>query len=566
MTGQSVDAIVIGAGPNGLVAANALADAGWEVLLLEANPEVGGAVSSADVTVPGFKSDMFSAFYPLAAASPIIQGLDLGSHGLTWVQAEKVLAHALPDGNAAVLYRSPEETAAGLEEFGKGDGQAWLDMFANWQTIRDSLLDAMFTPIPPVKSLLKLVSHTKVRGTLDLARLSVLPVRRLAAETFTGDGGGLLLTGNAMHADVPPEAAGSGVFGWLLAMLGQDVGFPVPQGGAQNLAFALQRRFESLGGQVRLDARVTEVVTSSGRAVGVRTADGTTVKARRAVLADVVAPTLYQDLVGLDKMPGRVRGDMKRFQWDNPTLKLNWALDGPVPWRAGGPHGAGTVHFGVDLDGFVDFAADLTLGRPPRHPFTLFGQMTTADPTRSPAGTESAWAYTHVPHAVAGNDGPAGRARRPGRAAPRGPGARIRRVRSRSARAVSERPAGRRRQPGQRRHQRRYVLPAPATDLPADAGLRSAGDADQEPVPGLRVGASGRRRARRVRLERGAVGTAQRHAGWTGATGLDQHGVGWTRPPLMRGVAGRCGAVQRASSRPRHVRVVIQALLSESGM
>lgn len=403
MTGQSVDAIVIGAGPNGLVAANALADAGWEVLLVEANPSVGGAVSSADVTVPGFKSDMFSAFYPLAAASPIIKGLDLESHGLTWVQAEKVLAHALPDGNSAVLYRSPDETAAGLEEFGKGDGQAWLDLFANWQSIRDALLDAMFTPIPPIRSMVKLLSRTKVRGALDLARLAVLPVRRLADETFTGDGGGLLLTGNAMHADVPPEAAGSGVFGWLLAMLGQDVGFPVPQGGAQNLAFALQARFESLGGQVRLGARVTEVVTSGGRAVGVRTADGTTIKARRAVLADVVAPTLYRDLVGLDKMPGRVRGDMKRFQWDNPTLKLNWALKGPVPWRSGGPHGAGTVHFGVDLDGFVDFAADLTLGRQPRHPFTLFGQMTTADPTRSPEGTESAWAYTHVPHAMAGN-------------------------------------------------------------------------------------------------------------------------------------------------------------------
>ena len=403
MTGETVDAVVIGAGPNGLVAANALADAGWDVMLLEANEAVGGAVSSADVTVPGFRSDMFSAFYPLAAASPIIQGLDLGRHGLTWVQAEKVLAHALPDGRAAVLHRSPEATAAGLEEFGKGDGQAWLDLFANWQSIRDPLLEAMFTPIPPVKSMISLLRRTKIRGALDLARLSVLPVRRLADETFTGDGGGLLLTGNAMHADVPPEASGSGVFGWLLAMLGQDVGFPVPQGGAQNLAFALQKRFESLGGHVRLNARATKVVTSGGRAVGVRTADGTTIKARRAVLADVVAPNLYRDLVGFEHLPDRVKGDMKRFQWDNPTLKLNWALDRPVQWRAEGPTGAGTVHFGVDLDGFVDFAADLTLGRAPRHPFVLFGQMTTADPTRSPAGTESAWAYTHVPHAVAGS-------------------------------------------------------------------------------------------------------------------------------------------------------------------
>ncbi len=400
MPGETVDAVVIGAGPNGLVAANALADAGWDVLLLEANPLVGGAVSSADVTVPGFSSDMFSAFYPLAAASPVIKGLDLGDHGLTWVQAEKVLSHALPDGRAAVLARSPEDTAAGLEEFGRGDGQAWLDLFANWERIRDPLLDAMFTPFPPVTSAVALLRRTKIRGALDLARLAVLPVRRLAQENFAGDGAALLLTGNAMHADVPPEAAGSGVFGWLLAMLAQDVGFPVPQGRAQNLAFALQSRFESRGGQVRTGARVTSVVTSGGRAVGVRTADGTTIKARRAVVADVVAPTLYRDLVGLEHLPPQVRTDVKRFQWDNPTLKMNWALDRPVPWTADGPHGAGTVHFGTDIDGFVDFAGDLTLGRMPRHPFVLFGQMTTADPTRSPAGTESAWAYTHVPHAV----------------------------------------------------------------------------------------------------------------------------------------------------------------------
>lgn len=400
MTPQSVDAVVIGAGPNGLVAANALADAGWDVLLLEANDEVGGAVRSAEVTAPGFSSDMFSAFYPLAAASQVIKGLDLTDHGLTWVQADSVLAHALPDGRSAVLERDPMKTAAGLEEFGAGDGQAWLDLFAGWQAIRDPLLDAMFTPIPPVRSLVKLLRRTKLSGMLDLARLAVLPARRLGQENFAGDGGPLLLTGNAMHADVPPDAAGSGVFGWLLAMLGQDVGFPVPQGGAQNLAFALQRRFESLGGQVSTGARVSSVLVAAGRAVGVRIADGTEIRASKAIIADVTAPILYRDLVGLQHFPQRFADSLKRFQWDNPTLKINWALTGPLPWRSPGAVGAGTVHFGVDLDGFVDFAADLTVGRQPNHPFALFGQMTTADPTRSPAGTESTWAYTHVPRSI----------------------------------------------------------------------------------------------------------------------------------------------------------------------
>lgn len=203
-----------------------------------------------------------------------------------------------------------------------------------------------------------------------------------------------------MHSDVPPDAAGSGVFGWLLAMLGQDVGFPVPRGGAQQLASSLQRRVVAGGGEVRTGARVTSVVVSGGRAVGVRLQDGTTVRARNAVLADVAAPPLFDDLVGHQHLPPRFVRDLGTFQWDNATVKVNWALDRPVPWRANGAHGAGTVHLGQDSDGLVDFAADLSVGRVPQRPFVLFGQMTTADPTRSPAGTESAWAYTHVPRGV----------------------------------------------------------------------------------------------------------------------------------------------------------------------
>jgi phytoene dehydrogenase-like protein len=140
--------------------------------------------------------------------------------------------------------------------------------------------------------------------------------------------------------------------------------------------------------------RVTSVLIAGGRAVGVRTANGADIRARRAVIADVVAPTLYRDLVGLQYLPAKLADGLDRFQWDNSTLKINWALDRPLRWRSAGAVGAGTVHFGTDLDGLVDFAADLTVGRRPTHPFVLFGQMTTADPTRSPAGTESTWAYT----------------------------------------------------------------------------------------------------------------------------------------------------------------------------
>ncbi len=393
----TTDAVVIGAGPNGLVAANALADAGWDVVVVEAQEQVGGAVRSAEVTAPGYVSDLFSAFYPLAAASPIIRDLHLEQHGLVWRRAPHVLAHALDDGSAALLCSRAEDTAARLETEAAGDGDAWLELVHGWDRIRDPLLDALFTPFPPVAAATRVLRTLGAADTLDFARLGVTPVRRLAQERFAGRGAGLLLTGNAMHSDVPPDAAGSGMFGWLLCMLGQDVGFPVPEGGAGELAEALRRRAEHQGAHVLTGSPVTEVMVESGHARGVRLADGTAVRARRAVLADVTAPALYQQLLAHHPLPARLTRDLARFQWDNPTIKVNWALDRPVPWLAEAATEAGTVHLGVDTDGFVDFAADLSVGRTPQRPFILFGQMTTSDPTRSPHGTESAWAYTHVP-------------------------------------------------------------------------------------------------------------------------------------------------------------------------
>lgn len=400
MRRPDADAVVIGAGPNGLVAANALADAGWDVLVLESNDEVGGAVRSAEVTAPGYVTDLFSAFYPMAAASPVIRDLDLTAYGLQWRRAPSVMSHALDDGAVATIAASPEETAAGLEVFAPGDGDAWLRLVAEWRRVRDPLLDALFTPFPPVRAAARLLRRTGVAGTMDLARLGLTPVRRLAAEQFDGAGGALLLTGNAMHSDIGPDAAGSGMFGWLLSMIGQDVGFPVPRGGAGNLALALRRRAEARGVEVRTDARVVHIGTEGGRARTVRLVDGTTLRARRAVLADVSAPALYRQLLDAAAVPQAFLAQLDRFQWDHGTVKVNWALRTPVPWTAAGARGSGTVHLGVDLDGFVDVAADLVARRLPRRPYVLFGQMTTADPDRSPAGTESAWAYSHVPHGL----------------------------------------------------------------------------------------------------------------------------------------------------------------------
>ncbi|TXS52466.1 phytoene desaturase family protein [Streptomyces sp. t39] len=402
------DAVVIGAGPNGLVAANLLADRGWSVEVLEAQDRPGGAVRSDSGVLPGFVHDMFSAFYPLAAASPVLAGLELGREGLRWARAPRVLAHHLPDGRCAVLDGSPERTAEGLEAFAAGDGEAWERLYEVWERLGDDIVRALFTPFPPLRAAVRLAARMRGAGGLSLARTLVLPVRRLGEEHFRGEGGRLLLAGNALHADLGPEAAGSGGYGWLMSMLGQQVGFPVPVGGASALTDALVSRLRRRGGAVRCGEEVVGVVVRGGRAVAVRTAEGEEVRAGRAVVADVSAPALYGRLVDPAHLPSSLLVAMDRFQWDFATFKVDWALDGPIPWSAPQASTAGTVHLADGVDGLTRFAAQLASGQVPDRPFVVLGQMTTTDPSRSPAGTESAWAYTHVPHDVRGDAGAAG--------------------------------------------------------------------------------------------------------------------------------------------------------------
>ncbi|HEX2043097.1 MAG TPA: NAD(P)/FAD-dependent oxidoreductase [Acidimicrobiales bacterium] len=403
MSDDAADAVVIGAGHNGLVAANLLADAGWDVVVLEAQPEPGGAVRSAELTRPGFVHDLFSAFYPLAAASPVLRRLDLVAFGLRWRRAPRVLAHPTPDGRCAVLSTDIEETARSLDTYAAGDGDAWRRLYGEWQQVGDGIVGALLGPFPPVVPAVGLAARLGPGGLVRFARRLLLPARRFADEEFGGAGGGLLIAGNTLHTDLSPESATGALFGWLLSSLGQQYGFPVPEGGAGQLAAALARRLESRGGRVECGVRVVKVRVRGGRAVGVTTADGTEIGARRAVLADVVAPQLFLDLVGPDHLPGDFLEDVRRFEFDHATVKVDWALDGPIPWESEEPRGAGTVHLGDSMDELTLYSAELATGRLPRHPFLVLGQMTTADPTRSPPGTETAWAYTHVPRRPRGD-------------------------------------------------------------------------------------------------------------------------------------------------------------------
>ncbi|MEX2659521.1 MAG: NAD(P)/FAD-dependent oxidoreductase, partial [Acidimicrobiales bacterium] len=233
------DAVVIGAGPNGLTAANVLADRDWDVLVLEAEDEPGGAVRSAELIEPGFINDVCSAFYPLGAASPVLGSLALEEHGLRWLHAPLVFAHPAADGTCPALSRDLDETARSLDELGGGDGDAWRRLYDRWEEVGPALLASLFSPFPPVKGGIGVVRATGLRQLPELARFSLLPVRRLGVEEFTGEGARRWVAAAALHADLQPEAALSGFFGWLMCALGQHVGFPVPEGGAGAITAAL---------------------------------------------------------------------------------------------------------------------------------------------------------------------------------------------------------------------------------------------------------------------------------------------------------------------------------------
>jgi phytoene dehydrogenase-like protein len=362
------DAAVVGSGPNGLAAAITLAQAGRKVVVFEGHDTPGGGMRSAELTLPGFVHDVCSAIHPLGVGSPFFRSLRLADYGLEWVYPPAAIAHPLDDAKAVLIERSVAATAAGLGR----DGPAYRRLFeaqaAHWQALMAGVLGPLRVP----------------RHPWALARFgapALMPAASLARLLFRDDRARAVFAGMAAHAIMPLEWPLTSAFGQVLGILAHGVGWPMARGGSQRIADALVAYLKALGGEVVLGRPVTDVRELPDA---------------RLTLLDV-APRGLLRIAGAC-LPEGYRRKLAGYRYGPGVFKVDYALDGPIPWRAAECLRAGTVHLGGTLDEIAASERAVWRGEHPEHPFALLVQQSLFDPTRAPAGKHTAWAYCHVPN------------------------------------------------------------------------------------------------------------------------------------------------------------------------
>ncbi len=367
MTSQH-DAVVIGSGPNGLAAAITLAEAGHAVTVYEANATIGGGCRSEELTLPGVVHDTCSAIHPLAVASPFFREMPLARHGLEWIQPPLALAHPLDDGSAMILSMSLKETAAGLGD----DGGAWIDLFGPLVEDFSLLIDPLLAPF-------RIPRHPIAMARFGLPALR--SAQSLAESRFSGERARALFAGLAAHSILDLHRPVTAAIGIVLGVIGHVVGWPIPRGGSQQITDALVAHLRSLGGEVVTGTRVTSLDIAGDAG---------------AVLFDT-SPGQLRDIAG-EALPGWYRRMLGRYRRGMGVFKVDWVLDGPVPWTAPECAQAGTVHLGGSMAEIVHSEHEAASGRHAERPYIILAQQSLFDSTRTPDGRQTLWGYCHVPN------------------------------------------------------------------------------------------------------------------------------------------------------------------------
>ena len=365
------DAVVVGSGPNGLAAAIVLARAGRSVVVFEAAGEIGGGARSAALTLPGFTHDICSAVHPLARASWVFREWPLAAHGLEWIEPPASLAHPFDDGTCALLRGSVDETASGLGSDAHGYRALVGPLVDAWPRLEADV----FGPLGPT------------RHPIAMARFGLRALRSgdgVARGAFGGEEARALFAGCCAHSMLPLDRPLSAGFGLVLSVLAHVAGWVIPRGGSQQLSNALASYLRSLGGEIVTGARVASIDD---------------LPPARAILCDLSPRPLLQ--IAAHRFPARYRRQLESYRHRMAAFKVDWALDGPIPWRAADCARAATVHVGGTLDEIARSERDAWDGRIADRPFVLLAQPSLFDPTRAPAGRHVAWGYCHVPLASA---------------------------------------------------------------------------------------------------------------------------------------------------------------------
>jgi phytoene dehydrogenase-like protein len=363
---MTYDAVVVGAGPNGLAAGITLARSAKSVLVLEAKETIGGGTRSAEVTLPGFVHDICSALHPLGIASPFFRNLPLAQYGLEWIFPLASLAHPLDDGTAVLVEGTVEETSANLGSDAAAYRRLMGPLVASWQALLDGILGPLRFP-----------AHPFLMARFGLVAL--LPVTTLARTFFRGARARAVFAGMAAHGMVPLSWPATSAFGLTLGLVAHAVGWPMARGGSQCIADAMGAHLRSLGGEINTGYPVRSLADLPDA---------------RAALFDVTPRQLVQ--IAGERLPAGYCRALSRFRYGPGIFKVDYALDGPIPWRAKECRRAGTVHVGGTLEEIAAAGATVWQGKHPEQPFVLLAQQSLFDPTRAPEAMHTA--CCHVPH------------------------------------------------------------------------------------------------------------------------------------------------------------------------